>query len=121
MVLGTGWGGARLARDIDTAKYDITIVSPRNHMVRQRAVAAAVALQRRQRAVAAAAALQSRQHVLLLHTALLQRRWQGLLLVLASVLPPSGAVSALTARSLPRAAAAAGVHAAVGVHLRWHH
>ncbi|KAL4421702.1 hypothetical protein ABPG77_010646 [Micractinium sp. CCAP 211/92] len=33
VVLGTGWGGARLARDIDPAKYDLTIVSPRNHMV----------------------------------------------------------------------------------------
>ncbi|KAL4457622.1 hypothetical protein ABPG75_012487 [Micractinium tetrahymenae] len=33
VILGTGWGGARLARDIDPAKYDITIVSPRNHMV----------------------------------------------------------------------------------------
>jgi NADH dehydrogenase FAD-containing subunit len=33
VVLGTGWGGARLARDIDTSKYDITIISPRNHMV----------------------------------------------------------------------------------------
>lgn len=33
MILGTGWGGARVARDIDTSKYDITIISPRNHMV----------------------------------------------------------------------------------------
>jgi NADH dehydrogenase FAD-containing subunit len=33
VVLGTGWGGARLARDIDTSKYDLTVVSPRNHMV----------------------------------------------------------------------------------------
>ncbi|EFN58862.1 hypothetical protein CHLNCDRAFT_140737 [Chlorella variabilis] len=33
VILGTGWGGARVARDIDTSKYDITIISPRNHMV----------------------------------------------------------------------------------------
>ena len=30
----TGWAGARLARDIDCAeKYDLTIISPKNHMV----------------------------------------------------------------------------------------
>lgn len=33
MILGTGWGGARLARDIDPQLYDITVISPRNHMV----------------------------------------------------------------------------------------
>ncbi|PSC72864.1 internal alternative NAD(P)H-ubiquinone oxidoreductase mitochondrial-like [Micractinium conductrix] len=33
VILGTGWGGARLARDIDPTKFDITVVSPRNHMV----------------------------------------------------------------------------------------
>ncbi|KAL6769474.1 NDA1 [Auxenochlorella protothecoides x Auxenochlorella symbiontica] len=33
VILGTGWGGARLARDIDPKKFDITIISPRNHMV----------------------------------------------------------------------------------------
>jgi hypothetical protein len=33
VLLGTGWGAARLAHDIDTAKYDLTIISPRNHMV----------------------------------------------------------------------------------------
>jgi NADH:ubiquinone reductase (non-electrogenic) len=33
VILGTGWGGARLARDIDPQKWDITIISPRNHMV----------------------------------------------------------------------------------------
>lgn len=33
VVLGTGWGGARLTRDIDPKKYDITVISPRNHMV----------------------------------------------------------------------------------------
>ncbi|GAB4820804.1 hypothetical protein N2152v2_007850 [Parachlorella kessleri] len=33
VVLGTGWGGARLVRDIDPTKYDITVISPRNHMV----------------------------------------------------------------------------------------
>ncbi len=34
VVLGTGWAAARLARDIDTRLYDLTIISPRNHMVR---------------------------------------------------------------------------------------
>ena len=33
VVLGTGWGGARLARDIDTSKWDLTVISPRNHLV----------------------------------------------------------------------------------------
>lgn len=33
VVLGTGWGGARLLQDIDPAKYDITLISPRNHFV----------------------------------------------------------------------------------------
>ena len=33
VVLGTGWGGARLIRDIDPNKYDITVISPRNHFV----------------------------------------------------------------------------------------
>lgn len=33
VVLGTGWGGARLVRDIEPSKYDITVISPRNHMV----------------------------------------------------------------------------------------
>lgn len=33
VVLGTGWGAARLVRDIDPSKWDITVISPRNHMV----------------------------------------------------------------------------------------
>jgi len=33
VILGTGWAGARLARDIDANKYDITVISPRNHLV----------------------------------------------------------------------------------------
>ncbi|WIA34774.1 hypothetical protein OEZ86_013079 [Tetradesmus obliquus] len=33
VVLGTGWAAARLLRDIDPRLYDITVVSPRNHMV----------------------------------------------------------------------------------------
>eukprot|EP00887_Chlorella_sp_A99_P002787 scaffold6.g2787.t1 len=32
VVLGSGWGAARLVRDIDPSKWDITVVSPRNHM-----------------------------------------------------------------------------------------
>ncbi|GLI68456.1 hypothetical protein VaNZ11_012878 [Volvox africanus] len=33
VILGTGWAAARLAHDIDPKLYDITVVSPRNHMV----------------------------------------------------------------------------------------
>tara|TARA_B100000963_G_scaffold34852_1_gene25902 strand:+ start:2731 stop:4311 length:1581 start_codon:yes stop_codon:yes gene_type:complete len=34
VILGCGWGGARLARDIDcNNKYDLTIISSKNHMV----------------------------------------------------------------------------------------
>lgn len=33
VILGTGWGGARLLRDIDPSKYDVTVISPRNHFV----------------------------------------------------------------------------------------
>jgi NADH:ubiquinone reductase (non-electrogenic) len=33
VVLGTGWAGARLVKDIDPQKYDITVLSPRNHLV----------------------------------------------------------------------------------------
>lgn len=33
VCLGTGWGGARLIHDLDPKKYDITIISPRNHMI----------------------------------------------------------------------------------------
>lgn len=33
VVLGTGWAGCRLMKDIDTKLYDVVCVSPRNHMV----------------------------------------------------------------------------------------
>ena len=33
VILGTGWGAARLAKELDMGSYDLTIVSPRNHMV----------------------------------------------------------------------------------------
>ena len=34
VILGSGWGGARLARDIDCKNiYDLTIISSKNHMV----------------------------------------------------------------------------------------
>ncbi|GAB2234942.1 hypothetical protein Drorol1_Dr00004215 [Drosera rotundifolia] len=33
VVLGTGWAGSRLLKDIDTKSYDVVCVSPRNHMV----------------------------------------------------------------------------------------
>ncbi|GER33225.1 internal alternative NAD(P)H-ubiquinoneoxidoreductase A1 [Striga asiatica] len=33
VVLGSGWAGCRLIKDIDTKIYDIVCVSPRNHMV----------------------------------------------------------------------------------------
>merc|ERR1719469_1482493 len=33
VILGTGWGSFRVLRDIDAAKYDISVVSPRNHLL----------------------------------------------------------------------------------------
>ncbi|XP_021720658.1 internal alternative NAD(P)H-ubiquinone oxidoreductase A1, mitochondrial-like [Chenopodium quinoa] len=33
VVLGSGWAGCRLIKEIDTKIYDIVCVSPRNHMV----------------------------------------------------------------------------------------
>lgn len=33
VVLGTGWAGCRLMKDIDTNIYDVVCISPRNHMV----------------------------------------------------------------------------------------
>jgi len=33
VVLGAGWGGFRCARDVDKTKYDVTVVSPRNHFL----------------------------------------------------------------------------------------
>ena len=33
VVLGAGWGGFRCAMDVDKTKYDVTVVSPRNHFL----------------------------------------------------------------------------------------
>jgi len=33
VVLGCGWAGFRLARDLDKNLYDVTVVSPRNHFL----------------------------------------------------------------------------------------
>ncbi|KAL3823165.1 hypothetical protein ACHAXA_010421 [Cyclostephanos tholiformis] len=33
VVLGTGWGAASFLKNIDTNKYDVTVISPRNHFV----------------------------------------------------------------------------------------
>ena len=33
VVLGSGWGGFRVAKDLDKAKFDVTVVSPRNHFL----------------------------------------------------------------------------------------
>jgi len=33
VLLGSGWAGHRFLRDLDTEKYDIRVVSPRNHML----------------------------------------------------------------------------------------
>ncbi|CAO3635939.1 unnamed protein product [Cunninghamella blakesleeana] len=33
LILGSGWAGFRLMRDLNKEKYDITVVSPRNHFV----------------------------------------------------------------------------------------
>ena len=33
VVLGTGWAGSRLLKDLDTTGYDVVCVAPRNHMV----------------------------------------------------------------------------------------
>ncbi len=33
IVLGSGWGAASLLKNIDTDKFDVTVVSPRNHFV----------------------------------------------------------------------------------------
>lgn len=32
-ILGTGWSGFRLAQDLDKEKYDVTVISPRNHFL----------------------------------------------------------------------------------------
>lgn len=33
VVLGAGWGGFNFARKLDTSKYELYMVSPRNHFV----------------------------------------------------------------------------------------
>jgi len=33
VILGSGWGGFRLAKDLDKNQFDVTVVSPRNHFV----------------------------------------------------------------------------------------
>lgn len=33
VILGTGWGSFRVLNDIDASKYDIVVVSPRNHLL----------------------------------------------------------------------------------------
>lgn len=33
VILGTGWGAAAFLKDIDMDKYDVTVVSPRNHFL----------------------------------------------------------------------------------------
>jgi NADH dehydrogenase FAD-containing subunit len=33
VVLGTGWAAMALLRTIDTARYDVVVISPRNHFV----------------------------------------------------------------------------------------
>ena len=33
VIMGAGWAGFRLASDIDKAKYDVTVLSPRNHFL----------------------------------------------------------------------------------------
>ncbi|KAF0852962.1 mitochondrial rotenone-insensitive NADH dehydrogenase (NDE2 external NADH dehydrogenase) [Andalucia godoyi] len=33
VILGSGWGGYQLLRKLDLSKYDVTVVSPRNHFL----------------------------------------------------------------------------------------
>jgi NADH dehydrogenase FAD-containing subunit len=33
VILGTGWGAAAFLKDIDTDRYDVTVISPRNHFL----------------------------------------------------------------------------------------
>ena len=33
VVIGCGWGGFRVAKDLDKTKYDVTVLSPRNHFL----------------------------------------------------------------------------------------
>lgn len=33
VILGTGWGSFRVLNDIDSKKYDVAVISPRNHLL----------------------------------------------------------------------------------------
>ncbi len=33
MIVGAGWAGYRLAMDVSKEKYDVVVVSPRNHFL----------------------------------------------------------------------------------------
>lgn len=33
VIIGAGWAGFRVATDLDKAKYDVTLISPRNHFL----------------------------------------------------------------------------------------
>jgi len=33
VILGSGWGGFRLAKDLDRRKFDVSVISPRNHFL----------------------------------------------------------------------------------------
>ena len=33
VILGTGWGSVAFLKDIDTDRYDVTVISPRNHFL----------------------------------------------------------------------------------------
>ena len=33
VIVGSGWGGFRVAKDIDKTKFSVTVVSPRNHFL----------------------------------------------------------------------------------------
>jgi len=33
VILGSGWAGFQLARDLDKEKYDVTLISDRNHFL----------------------------------------------------------------------------------------
>jgi NADH:ubiquinone reductase (non-electrogenic) len=33
IILGSGWGGLSCAKEIDTNRYEVILVSPRNHFL----------------------------------------------------------------------------------------
>jgi hypothetical protein len=33
VVIGTGWAGARVVRDVDPQLFNVRVIAPRNHMV----------------------------------------------------------------------------------------